>query len=371
MYLRILLNRNIPLKKRIKNALLYMYIRRNASASWKVRFRKTKQLNPALFKKLEASVELKHKMYWSYFRRRVNMKTLRVSSNLSHVSDSKYFPEEIFVSDIEPTLNNVPLAKIFEVKNFYTLWFGQQAKFPNVYVNKINNDYFDQNLNKLSSKKLDELVTTIDTRNVVIKPSKDSDGGKNVYIAPKISQIKDLLNTFPNMVLQERVQLDPDYCSIAGGKPVSNRIYMYRSVSDDKWHFINSVFRMAVGNTIDNVSGGAIVTLVKENGAMNGFAVDKYGQRLYAHPETKLPFDQTLPKYDQLKELARFVCQKIPYVRVVGLDALFDEHQNWRMIEVNLFSTSIRLAQYHGYPFMGDFTDEVVEYCKKNHWAFY
>jgi len=369
MYKRILLNSTLPLKKRLKNALIYTYLRRNASASWRIRFRKTKELNPALFGSLDKSIEQQHRIYWRPFRRRLNIKTLRVSANLSQTPDYRYFPEEIFVSDIEPTLNNESVAKIFAVKNFYSHWYGQVPRFPNIIVNKISNEYFDVSFNRLSREQLDMLLETIDTQNVVVKPSKDSGGGKNVLIGPDLDQLKQVLENFPNVVLQERVYLDSDYCSIAGGKPVSNRVYMYRSVVDGKWHFINSVFRMAVGQTIDNVSGGAIVTLVKENGVMNGFAVDKYGHRLYAHPETNIPFNGSLPDYDKLLDLTRYICEKIPYVRIVGVDALYDSNQQWRMIEVNLFSTSIRLAQYHGYPFFGDFTDEVVEYCKKNHWA--
>jgi hypothetical protein len=39
------------------------------------------------------------------------------------------------------------------------------------------------------------------------------------------------------------------------------------------------------------------------------------------------------------------------------------------MLEINTKGHSIRFSQYHGYPFFGEFTDEVIEYCKENHWA--
>jgi len=168
MYKRILLNSTLPLKKRLKNALIYTYLRRNASASWRIRFRKTKELNPALFGSLDKSIEQQHRIYWRPFRRRLNIKTLRVSANLSQTPDYRYFPEEIFVSDIEPTLNNESVAKIFAVKNFYSHWYGQVPRFPNIIVNKISNEYFDVSFNRLSREQLDMLLETIDTQNVVV-----------------------------------------------------------------------------------------------------------------------------------------------------------------------------------------------------------
>jgi len=67
--------------------------------------------------------------------------------------------------------------------------------------------------------------------------------------------------------------------------------------------------------------------------------------------------------------MALKIAQKIFYARLISLDCCFDSDDNWRMIEVNLFSGSICFAQEHGALFFDEYTDEVRDYCLKNHWT--
>ncbi len=40
------------------------------------------------------------------------------------------------------------------------------------------------------------------------------------------------------------------------------------------------------------------------------------------------------------------------------------------MVEANVVGQhTIKFIQNAGFPFFGEFTDEVVDYCKVNHWA--
>ena len=46
-----------------------------------------------------------------------------------------------------------------------------------------------------------------------------------------------------------------------------------------------------------------------------------------------------------------------------------DSDEKWRAVELNLFGQTTRFTQYAGQPFFGEFSEEVIDYCKKNHWA--
>ncbi len=87
------------------------------------------------------------------------------------------------------------------------------------------------------------------------------------------------------------------------------------------------------------------------------------------HPDSKQPFFGTISDYKDLITLAKNIAHKIFYARLLSLDLCKDAEGNWRAIETNLFGQTIRFAQYAGQPFFGEFTDEVVEYCKTNHWV--
>lgn len=126
---------------------------------------------------------------------------------------------------------------------------------------------------------------------------------------------------------------------------------------------------MAVGETLDNETDGGIHTLINNDGIMNGYAVDKFGTTYKVHPDTQMSFNDSIPNFENMIRLSKHVCESIPYTRLVGLDLMFDINQTWRLIEINIFGTTIRFAQYHGEPFFGKFTDEVIEYSLKNHWA--
>lgn len=333
--------------------------------AWKRRYRNVRRLHPQLFQKVDNHLEREHLRYWSRFSRWINIDTLRVCSNLSGKKDVHVIPEEVYSGYIEPTLNQTDFAKLLEVKNNYNHWFGEEARFPRLYVNKIDHVCYDSFFNALSQSELVQILTDFNPRDVVIKPSRGSFGGRDVHISPTRDTISRMLHEHSDVVLQERIYLDPQYASITGGKPVSTRIYVYRSVTDNKWYFITSVLRMALGSSLDNETSGGIVTYVSEDGTMNGYAVDKFGTKYDRHPESMQTFDKVLPQYNQMIDQAVSLCNRIPFARIVGFDFLYDMNQQWRPLEVNLFGGTIRFAQYHGKPFFGRFTDEVVDYSLK------
>src|SRR5207253_2538494 len=108
-----------------------------------------------------------------------------------------------------------------------------------------------------------------------------------------------------------------------------------------------------------------IVCFVREDGQLNGYAVDKYGRRYESHPDTGLSFGEgsTIPEFARLTELTKLLASRIPMNRLAGWDMCLDRERAWRCLEVNLRGHTIRFAQYAGQPFFAEFTDEVVHYC--------
>lgn len=364
----IILNKKLPIKYRLKNLIAYWYKKRGTLIIWNKRFNKIFVLHPEYKTPVDKTSEKEHKKNWLFFNSNVNLATYRVCSNISSISNTEYVPEEIFTVDIEPTLNNEKLEGFLAIKNFYTLWFGKDCAFPEIFLNKINGAYFDGELNPIDESEVETIFKNL-SDDFVLKPTKDTYGGKGVLLSPPKEKAWKILNREDNVIIQERIFLNEQYSKITGGKPVSTRILMYKSIYSDVWHILSNQLRCAVGNSLDNTSDGGIITCINHNGIMDGFATDAYGKKYSSHPDTKIDFVLGVPEIEQLEKLIHLVCNRVFFSRLISLDLVLDQKRKWRMIEVNFTGITIRSPQYHGMPVFGEFTDEILEYCKKNHWA--
>jgi len=367
MYKRIFASPSLSLKERMKRLIKYYFLVRGARILWERRFKKVFSIFPEYGTKLSVDVEKEHKQYWLPFRKRCNMATMRLNSNISGQFKYKYIPEEIFMSDIEPTLNNIASVDYMNYKSLYNRWHRGEL-FPSDYIHNIEGEWLDKDLNAIDFKAVKAVAEKLDYP-VVVKPNKDSYGGKGVQFPSNSGELIEIIKDKENIIVQEKFKQHPFYNKYNTKGINSIRVNLYRSVKDKKWHVLNKTFRMGVGGSLDNETAGGIVSLINEEGNLNGFAVDKFGKKYLEHPDTKLPFDEAMLDMEGLDKAAIQVASKVFYARLVCLDLCYDSNGNWRLIEVNLNSSSIRLIQYHGALFFGDFTDEVHEYCLNNHWA--
>jgi|WetSurSiteA1Bulk_404760.scaffolds.fasta_scaffold01495_2 hypothetical protein len=367
MYKKILSNKNLEFKERLKRLLAYSSIKRSARILWDRRFRRLFENHPTYKRPAEKSIEKTHKQYWKPFANRINLATLRVSKNISGISNPKFMPEEIFVSDIEPTLNQTSSVEYLTYKSFYNRWFPGNI-FPIDYIHNVDGEWLDNNWNPIT---IDD-VTTIAKKlvyPVVLKPNRDSFGGKGIYFPKDAEELLSMAKKSKNFLVQEKIIQHPFFEQFNKQCLNTLRVYVYRSVSDNLLHIVNIVLRMGLGGSLDNETAGGIITMIRKNGVLNGFAVDKYGKKYFVHPDTGVDFNQKIPDFEALNSVSLKVAHKIFYARLIGLDLCYDREGNWRMIEVNNFSGTIRFAQYHGALFFGEFSDEVYNYCKSNHWA--
>jgi hypothetical protein len=72
--------------------------------------------------------------------------------------------------------------------------------------------------------------------------------------------------------------------------------------------------------------------------------------------------------FGEMKKLAISIGRDMYFARVIGLDMCLDEKNRWRVIEINLNDMALNLTQYGGEPFFGQYTEEIIDYCKNNPW---
>lgn len=367
MFIKILLNKELPVTNRIKNFIAYLSKRRGAKYGWDRRFKKVFELHPEYKKPIPKEIEEIHKKTWSFFSNRINLNTLRVCANISGVANPLFIPEEVFIADIEPTLNQDTTAKFLNNKSIYEKWFPE-GNFPKCFFHNINGEWYNRELNPITFLEVKKIISNLHYP-VVLKPNINSFGGKGVCFPATLNELSSLVYTQQNFVVQEKLEQHPFFEKFNTAGLNTIRIYLYKSFKDNQLHVVNIVFRMGLGGSLDNETAGGILTLVTKDGFLNGYAVDKYGKKFTKHPDTGLGFEERIPGFSELIKVSKKIAQKVFYTRLIGLDMCFDKTGNWRLIEINTYSAAIRLAQYHNSLFFGEFTDEIINHCKQYHWA--
>jgi len=362
-----ILTENSSLKARVKSAISYSVRSRGAKKAWKKRHGIVYHYHPEFRKKANLTKEKAHRDYWSAFNSNFRADTLRICEAISGDADPKIIPEEIFQADIEPSLNRMPEAHYLENKSFYNRWFTKGI-FPKDYLHNINGEFLNGNYEPLSPDSLGTLAEKI-RYPVIMKPNRNSWGGNEIQFIESSEELLKKIKERKNYVVQEKIKQHELQSRLHPPSLNTIRVYLYKSVSDNKTHIVNIAQRMGNGGELDNVASGGLISLVQDNGRMHGYALDRYGQKFDTHPVTGLPFNQEIPEFDAMKNLAVKVASKLFLLRVMGLDLCYDSSGRWRIIEINTKGHSIRFAQYPGYPFFGEFTDEVVKYSICNHWT--
>lgn len=354
-------------KNKVKSLISYFARSRGARKAWKKRHRVVFDKHPDFKKPAETKKEKTHKDYWSEFSFNFKIDTFRICNAISENADPKIIPEEIFQADIEPSLNRLNEAHYQANKSLYNRKF-QNGIFPKNFLHNINGELLDADYNSIREQKLSDIVKTYNYP-VILKPNLDSWGGNDINFIKSPELLLKKIKENNNFVVQERIEQHEVLSRLHPESLNTVRVYLYKSVKDNAFHIVNMAQRMGNGRNVDNVASGGLISLVKDNGTLHGYALDRYGKKFETHPATGLPFNQDLPDFEEMKNLAQKAASKLFHLRVVGLDMCYDNTGTWRIIEINTKGHSIRFAQYPGRPFFGKFIDEVLEYCNEHHWA--
>lgn len=203
---------------------------------------------------------------------------------------------------------------------------------------------------------------------LVFKPAMDSGGGRGVDFLPDRESLERRMEGRRNFVVQRPIPEHPFFNRFNDHGLNTMKVCTYRSVVDNRVHCLNAALRIGREGSLDNETAGGLVRYVRPDGRLIDHAVDKYGTVLREHPDSGIDLtgEDRIPRLEEMKQLVTRLAEQVHLSRLVGFDVCFDADENWRVVEINLRSQSIRFAQYGGQPFFGGFTDEVIDYVAEN-----
>lgn len=285
-------------------------------------------------------------------------------------------PEDIGHNIIEEILNPIRYRAYYADKNVFTQVVGKEY-FPESVAGRIlGGVILDKDLRPISEEDFNSIINNYES--LIIKPSIGSCSGMGFMKFKRIgSELRSGEHTLnwaflkqygDNFIIQKTLKQSSFMAQFCPTAVNTMKLGLYRSVKDEKSHVICGVLRMgSTGELVDNsLAGGRFVGIDVKTG--------KLGARVFkatGHPVTRwndVDFENNtfvVPNWDKIIDMAKKVSQKIHHHRLLGLDVTLDENNNPLLIEYNLNSYSYFYFLFTGQKPLGEYTDEIIDYCKE------
>ena len=209
-------------------------------------------------KKLTKSQEKQIYDYWKKYTDNFDIAYHKYYIDRTGKFDTRFIPDDLFVGYIDGYLNNRAIEPGIADKNYFDMYL-KGFKMPKTYIHLINGIYQDENYNIIS--KNDAIKILKEKKQITIKPSMASYGGKNVTFLSNPTE-KDIIDFFENnkidnLIFQETIKQSNETAKL---HPNSlNTIRIMTLLLDNEIKLLPCAFRMGVGNSkVDNASYGGI-----------------------------------------------------------------------------------------------------------------
>lgn len=290
-------------------------------------------------------------------------------------------PPNVYLHSVEPVLNNKLMTEAYAEKGSYDKWLDK-ALLPYTIIRNVNGRLMDSDGQIIRDAQMHLQHHQGNFRKIIVKPTTDSWGGKNVlvfeekdgeHINVETGNVLDynwLVNNYKaNFIVQEFIEQHPFYKRFNPTSFNTFRVYTYKSVSDNQIHVLHVVLRVGKeGSQVDNISSGGTACGVKQDGKLRNFGLTKELERiayLPLLPELKLSEVGKLHMIDEVKQEAIKIAEHLPFNRIVGMDMGVDVNNKVRLIEINTDNIGVADSQFVHGPFFREFTDEVIDFCKR------
>lgn len=296
--------------------------------------------------------------------------------------DTNIIPEDICRTIVEPILNPLRYTSYYSDKNMFDKLFGSEV-MPQTILRKMHSFYYDRDYRRINLTCTETLIGILDSSDctkIVVKPAVDSSSGNGVRLFEKkkgawfemdSNQMLDLhyLNEYygDDIIIQECLK-QADCLSYFNPTSVNTlRLTLYRSVVTDECHIPSAIIRIGKnGALVDNAHAGGGYVGIKADGTLCNKVLNQYGDETTAFNGIDFTKEYKIPNWDGVVEFAKHIGRNVPHHRLLALDIMIDSNGFPRLIEFNCNSYSMWLFQFTVGAALGEYTDEILEYCKKN-----
>lgn len=269
-------------------------------------------------------------------------------SAFNGVEDYCYLPEDLFYNRIEPALNHVELTRAYSDKNNYRRLF-KDLREPEMILKNVWGRFYDSSDRALSRQEAINLLRE-HTGDLLIKPSIESGGGRNILFLEKDTDYDSLFSQYKrDFLIQKNLEQVDELSQIHANSLNTLRILTYRHANSVST--LSTVVRFGRGTSrLDNQTTGGISCGLK-NGQLNSFGVDKFGGKYKFHPDSKKKFaGHIIPGANKAQALAYHLHGELDHFRLVSWDMAIGKDGLPYLIEMNLRYQEINFHQFNNGP---------------------
>lgn len=317
---------------------------------------------------------------WSVLTPRVERWSYRLFSRYMG-PDTDIIPEDIGHTYLEDNLNPIRYRDYYSDKNVFDDIF-REGTMPATVLRRVGGSVLsDADWSPVNSLKINDIVAFAAFDRLVLKPTVDTCSGVGVmlfekmgkdYVAKKenVKLTGDFLLSYSeDFILQEAIEQHPDLAQFNPTSVNTLRLLTYRSIKDERVHVVAGILRIGrSGEVCDNAHmGGRIVGIDLRTGVLGNYVCDQYGNRSDTWNDVDFCTGRYIvPRWEKALEFAAYVSSKIRHHRLIQLDVTIDKEGNPRLIEFNVAGCGFWLYMFCGQKCLGDYTDEVIEWCLKH-----
>lgn len=169
-----------------------------------------------------------------------------------------------------------------------------------------------------------------------------------------------------HFIIQECVE-QSDYISQFNPTSVNTlRLSMYRSVKNNQCHITGAIMRIGgKGSVVDNAHAGGCYVGIHSDGCLCKEVLDQFGVKRTVFNGIDFSLGSYVyQNWGNVIEFAKSVGKFVPHHRLIALDIVLDRDNNPHLIEFNIEAYSPWLFQYTIGTAFGEYTDEILDYCK-------
>lgn len=321
-------------------------------------------------KKIDGEIEYLKK--WNSYGFKINPFFYRLYSTLSGINNIDFVPDVLYATVILPKLNPSEYSFIFSDKNFYDVIFQNKNK-PFTLFRSVDNGILDANFSKVFD--FDVQLKNLDIQKLIIKPTIDTTGGKNIKVFTKTDSgyqcskgaylSKHFLERYyPNQFLIQEFVTQHKFLQDFNPTSLNTlRVLIYRSFKDEEWKLVSMALRVGGKNSqVDNLNGGGFVVGINSNHYLNDYAINLKGERSNDLSGINLKSIIKFPFYEKVESFSKEIGKLNPFQRFLGLDIAIDYDGNPMIIEVNNGFIGNDLPHLLGVSVFGEYCDEIISY---------
>src|SRR5690554_1135282 len=241
--------------------------------------------------KISSKYRKEIKKYWRIYNLTPNLGWHRFYSFIYGEDNLKYIPEDIFHAYIEPYFNNFDLRIAYSNKAIYDTLFSN-LKRPVTLAKNMNGILYDSNNDIITLVQLFDICKM--RSKLVVKPSIDSGGGRNVFIISSenssqvLNELSNIINNHlsSDFVIQEYIEQHENLSNLYSDSV--NTIRVISLFYNNKVYILSSYLRLGrSGSKVDNTNAGGLICGITNTGLLKEKAYSRSEKKFYSyHPDT-------------------------------------------------------------------------------------